>query len=281
MALTWAALVGAVAGALQAASHGWFLTHTVTANISPMNLRTAAAGFGLFFNLHPALIAVALVGLAGALWRRESLLFAGYALLAAAVYVSVGKAGANVNYALELAAALSVAGGVGLALVGRLRGSAGAPAVEIGVLLLLAMQLGATGTSSTISRSADARADRERIVSILRYVPDPVLSEDVSLLLAAGRRVDLVPFPFTQMVTAGRLDQAPLVRRVAGGEFSLVVLEFDPAAPGAHPDEHGNWDARFGRWTGDTIRALVARYRLVDAVGPYTVWAPVPAPPPA
>ena len=93
---------------------------------------------------------------------------------------------------------------------------------------------------------------------LIRETPGPVLSENLSLLVLARRRVLLEPFGVTQLVQSGLLRPDRLVRDCEAGLFPLVVVE------------HRMWDVPgFGE-------CLERRYEPLEPLGPFLALQPRP-----
>ena len=91
---------------------------------------------------------------------------------------------------------------------------------------------------------------------LIRDTPGPVLSENLSLLVLARRRVLLEPFGVTQLAQNGLLRPDWLVRDCEAGLFPLVVVQ------------RRMWDVpAFGE-------CLERRYEPLEAVGPFLALRP-------
>jgi len=101
-------------------------------------------------------------------------------------------------------------------------------------------------------------AEREGWAQIAAFVtndPGPVYSDNVGLLLVAGKEVRYTdPFSLSYAAATGQWDQRELVARVERGEFSLIALRYDVfATSGAATD-----------LTPELFEAIRGRYRVVE-----------------
>jgi hypothetical protein len=109
----------------------------------------------------------------------------------------------------------------------------------------------------------DVRAGELRLVERVRSAPTPVLSESALWPLLAGRSV-VVADPFAaRVVFRARPDiERDLLDRIARREFSLVILEFDPATV------HGRGMYDNQHFSRAVYSALERSYRFDDQVLP-------------
>ena len=172
--------------------------------------------------------------------------------LAVGLALSLGavKEGAGPNYMLPLlppAAALT-----GLALA---EASRRAPVL----LGLVAASLLAGLANYPMPREAElAKHEREgaELLAIVRAAPGPVLSEDMTVLMRAGRPVPWEFGSITELSSLGLFDEAPLVRRFEEQYFdTLIVYTWEPQ-----------------RFTPAVRSAAQRNYAHVASVGEFEVW---------
>ena len=175
-----------------------------------------------------------------------------------------GKAGAWENYFFEALLALSLAAGLGVARLTRY----GAGAYRVAAPLLVLAQVALMWhTPRAAERYLDlTRRSNEQIAPILDAAPDPVVSEDMGLLVTNGRVMDYCSFQYSQLARAGRWDQAWELDRLRNGAWSLVVLE-----RGTRLDVD-----RYQRFTREFLSELDRSYRHDATVGKYEVYRPDP-----
>jgi hypothetical protein len=194
-----------------------------------------------------------------------------YLVAALASLWLAGKAGAWENYFFEALAALVLCGGLGLARIGRYGGRLariGPPLAQIGPPLLVLAQVGLMWHTP---READrylqlTRQSNEAIVPIVDRTPDPIVSEDMGLLVTNGKVLDYCSFQYSQLARAGRWDQAWELGQLRDGRFSMVILE-----QGTRLDVD-----RYQRFTREFLSELDRNYRHARSVGKYELYEPDP-----
>ena len=104
----------------------------------------------------------------------------------------------------------------------------------IGAVAVLAVLL--FSTTSWIHQLKDRRAARTvlpvhaNLVNTVLEVEGAVVSDDASLLVAAGKPVHYRPFIMAQLAEAGLWDQGPFLRELENGAVPLIILRIQPAA---------------------------------------------------
>jgi hypothetical protein len=176
-----------------------------------------------------------------------------YALCALAPLVLAGAEGAHHNHLLEPYLALCLAITVRIAdrrfLICNLQ-SAICLALLLGQLLLLTQRPAWYGGEFDLERQA-----RPQFIALIKSQPGEVLADDVALLLAAGRELRYDdPSTMGPAARIGIWDQSNLLREVAEGRFSLILLPFDATKTDTDPT---------GRWSPEFIAALRERYTLL------------------
>ena len=173
-----------------------------------------------------------------------------YLVGALAVVLLAGRAGASINFELDLAAAAVL-------------GIASAPTVRgFGIPLVLAAQLvfvSAIATFGPIHGGAAAIA--------APLPPAPALTlgahhlaEDSGVLIAVGVEPEVDElFVWSHLVALGRFPDQ-VTPRVERGEFATITSS-------APLDELGSWPIQRQRWLPALVQAVLARYRL-DSAGP-------------
>ena len=117
-----------------------------------------------------------------------------------------GKAGAWENYFFEALAALALCAGLGLA---RLAGRRASKFRLLAPLLVLAQVGLMWHTPRVAGRYLElTRRSNEEVASYLAGIPDPIVSEDMGLLVTNDKVLDYYSFQYSQLARAGRWDQA-------------------------------------------------------------------------
>jgi len=183
-------------GVLSALTKGGFFFHTVTANANEFRWELVTGNLSFMGGIMPLLL---LGGLAfivlGLRTRPASWWFVGaYLMGAVATALLIGKIGSDVNYLLELSAALALAAG---SLIGRYPSR---PGVRCALLLALAVQV-AIMVQAGVIENRDGLARLEEIVDDSN---GPVLADEYAgLLPLEGRGIYLQPFEMTQLQRDG------------------------------------------------------------------------------
>ena len=270
-ALALAALTGGSSlllfGALTALTGGGFYFHSVTANVNEFRWEQVAFHLSTMQGLMPILLLGSLAfGVLGVRSRTAFWwLICSYLVGSIATALLIGKIGSDVNYLLELSAALSLAAGAFLARYG------GRPGARSALLLVMALQtvlMVQASQSFYAALQAHVIAQREGIARLERVVDDsrkPVLAdEQAGLLPLDGRRIYIQPFEFSQLAREGRWDQRPLLEAIDRREFPAILIWEPPYAPGVARE----------RWTPQMLRAIEANYEPAGRHAETVVYRP-------
>lgn len=275
--------------ALNITTHGAFWFGLVSSNVNPFKLDLLFSQIIGLLRTHWPLLLLAAAFLIPAMSRRIAavgntgrriqentliLIYIGLALLTMAL---AGKVGSWENYFLEPLAALCLGAGLGSAwLMSR-------PALPVGPsprpasvrslawwvapLLVLVQVIVMWHTPAKAARiiRADTAAN-EALQPVVAAAPGMVLSEDMGLLVQAGKPVVYYDFQFSQLALAGRWDQSWEVDNLRQGAFSLVIFEGDARIE----------VEKYGRYTRAFMSALDYGYRRAERVGKYLVYRPAP-----
>jgi len=250
--------------ALNVATDGGFFLNTVTANINDFRWERVsfnALGAGLACPL------LLLGGLAFA-WRaprdRAWWLVVPYLALSVPSALLVGKVGSDVNYLLELSAALCLVTG---ALIAWQRER---PRLRALLISLLALQVLALAQSSLVpSGLQDYVVDQEKEVRQLSRIvagaEGPVLTDEhMGLLPLNGKRIQFQPFEMTQLSRDGSWKQDRAVETIQSEEYAIVMMWEPPFAK----------DIKQDRWTPEMLGAIDAHYEPTDRLADMVVYRP-------
>ena len=250
--------------ALNISTDGGFFLNTVTANINDFRWERVsfnALGAGLACPL------LLLGGLLFAWWAprdRVWWLVVPYLALSVPSALLVGKVGSDVNYLLELSAALCLAIG---ALIAWQRER---PRLRAILISLLALQVLALAQSSLVpSGLQDYVVDQEREVRqlsrIVAAADGPVLTDEhMGLLPLNNKRIQFQPFEMTQLSREGSWDQSRAVEDVREEEYAVVMMWEPPFAKGIKQD----------RWTNEMLAAVDAHYEPTGRLADMVVYRP-------
>jgi hypothetical protein len=254
--------------------HNFYL-HVITYQQLPWHLSKLVENLGRLWRIYPYFVVLAFAGLVYLLARKRSRLYPAYFLVTtAAMIISNGYEGANFNHLLDFYPPF-------LLLIGAMLGDLWDAAVErpAGVpapapatlearerlasrLLLVAVMAAwlwqglhmAPPTSWYRGLPSDEEAGQmARIQMLVESTPGPVFSEDVSILLFAGKAFEYEdPSTFSPLARAGIWDDSVLAEKFASGYFDLVLLEYDITGI----------DSGL-RWTDRLFQALKENYTLL------------------
>ena len=260
-ALRLTALVGGLSLALffmlNGVTRGGFYFNIVTANVNEFTLDQ------LKFNgerFREAALLPLVTGIFSLVlvprWNRGWTLAAPYLVGSFLSALTIGKVGSNVNYLLELCAALSLAGGVVIAW-----SRVYLPVYTLRAALLMLLSLGVLHMIQTTVQEytgdlRDRRAAAEelsQLESLVAQTPGAILADEyMGMLTLQGRPLVIQPFEVTQLALAGEWDQTVLLEAIKNREFDSIILYDRP------------WSSE--RWTPQMLAAITQSYTLVDIV---------------
>ena len=270
-ALAFATLTGGLSllllGALSALTDGGFFFHTVTANANEFRWEQVSSNLSTLGSLMPLLLvgglAFVVLGLRSRTtsWWLVGAYFAG----SAAAALLIGKVGSDVNYLLELSAALSLAAGM---LIARYASQTGA---RCALLLTLAMQVVIMVQASQyvyagFQQNVIAhKAGLARLEALVDGSKGPVLADEYAGLIPLdGRWIYLQPFEMTQLQRDGRWDQGPLLRSIKRRKFPVILIWKPPYAASIEQE----------RWTRKMLEAIEENYDPVQKLVGTVVYRP-------
>jgi hypothetical protein len=175
-----------------------------------------------------------------------------------------GKAGAWENYFFEALAAFALCGGLGLARLARHRQWALRLLAPTLVLVQIGLMWHTPGVANRYMELT--RRSNETMVPILAATPDPIISEDMGLLVTNDKVLDYYSFQYSQLARAGQWDQAWELGQLRDRRLSMVILE-----RGTRLDVD-----RYQRFTREFLSELDRNYRHADTVGKYEIYEPDP-----
>ncbi len=278
LALTCLALFGM----LNFITRGGFYLNTVTANVNSytvIRLLTMMAGFLRFWPF--AIVIAGNAVLQAYITRsrkntsqngrmlRQPFIWSGlavYSLGALASALTVGKIGSNVNYFLELEAALAV----WAACVRTWEPERPVfHQLSITALLLCQVVWGLVGGMTLYQISPAVRwRNLAQDDALYREVKTatrqgPVLAdENLDKVVLAGQRIYFQPFEYRQLYRAGIWDPSALIAKIANHRFPLVLIY----APGTALSQE--------RWPQPVMAAIEKNYKVTDHQGETVVYKP-------
>ena len=245
---------------------GGFFFHVVTANVNPFSFERTLEGLLDVGGILPLALILALILLIGG-WRRVPAwpLLAGFLLGAFISALTYGKVGSNINYFLELTAALSLTTGIVLAWSDKHVWRRAA------VLLLIALQIGislsATMKIGVDSRLAPRRADLEavrRLEQIAKNTDGTILADEyMGLLTLQDRPLYLQPFEMSQLANDGQWNQQQLVNDILQQQFPAILIH-----------HFGPFPVHRERWTPEMLAAIEQAYRPTQTMAGTVIYRP-------
>jgi len=271
-----ALLVGSVLAWQHLATDGGIWEHIILCNANAWRFDQLRWVAGPVVRDHSVLLLMAVLG---AVWPKAGRSRAPrnpglyYLVSAALVSLLVGKVGSTINYLLDLTAATSImatgfAARLDSALDHRIGGGIGAMVAP----WLLCLHAWNSLAFPPIEKRVAMGAATAAVVRTLARAPGPVIAEDPGLVPTAGKPLWLQPFEFTQMAEAGRWNQEPLLAALRQGEFSFIVLRFDPWNS-SHRDPEGTWAG--GRFTDEMVAAMRDSYQIAERYYTWVILRPL------
>ena len=262
---------------LDVATGGAFAFDLITTNVNPFNLSGLLGQIRDFGATFAVLI---LLAVAAAIARLRAALATGGRLPSALVQLSVwdfyfvtalativlaGKVGSWENYFFEPLFAICLYAGLAVAHMPRVR-LAWRPALGVALPLALLLQLALMFHTPAIAARvmAEDGPANEQMAPILAAAPDPILSEDMGLLVTNGRPIPFFGFEYTQLARMGLWDQSWELFTLRWQQAPLVILE---AGTRENPD-------RYHRFTRQFLSELDRSYALTESIGKYRLYWP-------
>jgi hypothetical protein len=245
---------------------GGFFLNTVTANLNDFRWeRVSLNALGALLACPLLLLgSLAFLVLTPRKGNRSWWLVAPYLLASIPSAALVGKVGSDVNYLLELSAALGLATGAFIAWQRR------RPRLRIALIALLAVQVLALVQSSRVPAGLQNYVIEQRgeVAQLSRMVANangPVLTDDyMGLLPQRGRRIYFQPFEMTQLTLDGDWDQRPILKDIDQEMFPLIMIWSPPFAREIKRD----------RWTPRMLEEIHDNYEKTDRVADMVIYRP-------
>ncbi|MCX6032330.1 MAG: glycosyltransferase family 39 protein [Chloroflexi bacterium] len=271
----------ALYGIANLATAGGFYLHTVVANANRYDLAHLGRMSGRLLQIWPFGILVAGLAAWQTLGRRRQASVAGqpaeapaflrYGVAAFTVgalvsALTVGKVGSNVNYFLDLLAALALWAGTSLTWGKRNR-------FAVGLAGLLLAQLIWASIGDVISLNSSVNAQWQHVDEsqalyaeiVAAAATGPVLADDtMDMVVLAGQPLYLQPFEYAQLYRAGLWDPSALVTAIEGRQFPLIIT----VNPGTALNRE--------RWPAPIMAAIEDHYTVERTFRNSTLYRPTP-----
>lgn len=289
LGMTGAVLGGALLVWLSWLTSGGFILHVILYNVNPFGLRLMLYHFWTqkIFVLYAMLAIAALMLLLHRGWTNYGLrgwanirarlrddprayrlaLVALYLPASALMLITMGKEGAGPNYLMEWFAIACVALAPLFAWSVSSITTGSARTTGIAILALLTVQL--TIAPSTYDANPDANrakvVELDELVDMARKASSPVLSDNMVVLMRAGKEVPLESAIFHALSIKGVWDQRPFVAMLARGDFAFIISDGD--------DDSNLYR---GRYTEEMREAIRAAYPVRRRMAGHVVHLPKP-----
>lgn len=243
-------------------TNGGVIKHWIVYNINPFHFQNVpsaelnnstnlaaliAAGLGAFWLTFPGAHrnkgrnwrASVSARLAGSPLRRTGVGFGLVAVLGFINSFGIGKDGAAFNYCLDWQLALCPLTGVFVVLLSRSwawqdRGMillrplllllAGATGIQLGIQAWIDCDNAIGLTAATRVKLQEARREDAELVKVISSFPGPVVSENMTALLRAGKSVPFEPAIIKVTTDTGVFDESALVKRTSDKFFDAFIL---------------------------------------------------------
>lgn len=204
--------------------------------------------------------------LAGTLFERCSAVATLHFVFAAVMTLTVGKEGSYYNYFFELDLAISLLSGLFVGWL--LRHQTVRQRGPYALLTLLVVPLLLLHSVRTLQAFRDTTARFFRpvesysteLVEFVKGLSGPVYSEDMTILMRAGKGISAEPAIITCLAKLGKWDEAPFVRRIEEGQFAAIIIYTDLE--------------NRERFTEAVQRAIEQRYVVSKERGLYSIYLP-------
>lgn len=176
-----------------------------------------------------------------------------YLLAASISALTIGKPGSNVNYLLELAAALSFATAFLITWLQRW------PRWQLAGIILLTLQIYAltqwTQTDYFPTHYVESHPENPRLMQLIRQSKGPVLTDEYTGLLVLDHRpVYIQPFDLSAMANNGTWDQQPFLSMLNKRFFEVIIL-YNPSNALVRQ-----------RWTRQMLQHIRENYVLAEHI---------------
>jgi hypothetical protein len=182
---------------------------------------------------------------------------------------TVGKEGSNVNYFFEVDAAVTLLSGqfLGWVMDRSLRGKNNYPAVLAVSIAALSIQALPGIDAITVALRDQSRPERDAdVTAFVRSLNGPVYSENMTILMRAGKAIPAEPAIITLLTKMSKWDENRMIALVEDGRFAAVLVNTSL--------DNGE------RFTPPVARAIREHYPKQRRFGFNTVYLPEKAPVP-
>lgn len=232
-------IAAAIVLPLDRALQGRFLADAVFGNINPLAFSKFVAQIRFTLLVAGPLVLIVGIGAKKAIRRCGGAPFL-YLLLATLVFLgSAARIGSDLNYQLEFTIMLILCAVLALHAIdflpltlGRARTWVTLLQLPLGLFLVVNYRITAP---AVLARYAGEQQNRAELSAIRGFLAGsgPVLSADYNAVVRLRGRLDCEMAFYNLLVSMGAVDPGPLLREIAAGKFSTIVLLEDVRTP--HP----------------------------------------------
>lgn len=256
-AIKFAAVVGGLSLGifvfLNAITHGGFFFNIVTANINEFSMDRLTWNLRRYRDAVPFLLVLGgIIILFGHRRFHAWPLLTMYLIGSSITTLTIGKIGSNVNYFLELSAALCLVAGAVIAMCRQYRWMRAVIAVGLALQVGHLMRLTLDDFSEILQVRIELFDEIEQLERIVAESEGPVLADEfMGLITLQGQPLFIQPFEITQLVNDGILDQKPIIENIISKDFPAILIYHLP-----------EFDIFKERWTPEMLEAVEQNYTL-------------------
>jgi 4-amino-4-deoxy-L-arabinose transferase-like glycosyltransferase len=224
--------------ALTAVTNGGFARHLISYNINRFSLSDGLSAFSKYSQelVRPGYLLIALAGLCciavhGKLSGVQRIpigerIVTIYFMLATAGLMSLGKSGASSNYFIPVSCATAMLAGVAVAYGARWAWRSNRYATGFAVLLvvLIAQSLAVKPVGEQRLTNPTYRREYQELLAMTRATGKPVFSENMVLLMEAGKEVPWEPSIITELSAKGVFDEQKIIALITARTFAFLAV---------------------------------------------------------
>jgi len=272
-------MVAALFGVFMIFTDGGFFVHIIQSNVNEFDWQTVTHYINQFNNDYMILTVIAGVFLLAG-WKAlpQWRLVGPYLIGALLSAITVGKIGSNVNYLLELVAAMSIALGLTFSwlrsenktVLSWLNNEIVHNFATILILLLFLFQIRTTLSIDLTQKARDTASrtldtfELEGFDKMIERQDGIVLVDEYMTMLPQNQQsIYIQPFEMTQVSLAGVWDQTPFLEEIGAHKFDQIIIhQFD-------------YPVYLSRWTPEMIDTIMDNYAAVDEKANSIVFEPI------
>ncbi|MCX7049320.1 MAG: hypothetical protein NTX50_28020 [Candidatus Sumerlaeota bacterium] len=130
------------------------------------------------------------------------------------------------------------------------------------------------GGGASLTPTAADREAGELVVAEMKAAEGDVLSENLGLMILAGKRVVYDPFQFTQLARLGKWNDSAIVEKINRREFGLVLLTKNLMEFPEPSKDHTGALTESPYFTPGMLRAIAAHYQTKRMIAQYYIMVP-------